>query len=191
MGSFNRRFSKGASLTSLYILETGLGQNAPSASIRPALLMRSNCCRLVLDALLCTKHYILAWIEQWFGTCISSASLPPPHFKCATTRMRLRASLHWVLCTDARVEGNVRIPPQPKEFCWFFNWQQCDADPDSGGLWTLYRVTVKCTTWNLLAWNLKPSLVAYSCMTLTSCCKCIIHWKQIVRSVNRVLWNYP
>ena len=39
MESFKRRSSKGASLVSVYRLETGLVQNAPSASLNPELWM--------------------------------------------------------------------------------------------------------------------------------------------------------
>ena len=39
-----------ASFTSVYILETGLVQNAPSASLSPALWMLSSCHKLVMDA---------------------------------------------------------------------------------------------------------------------------------------------
>ena len=56
MDSFNRRSSRGASLASVYILETGLVQNAPSASLSPALWMLSGCRKLVFDAVPYTIH---------------------------------------------------------------------------------------------------------------------------------------
>ena len=43
MDSFNRRSSKGASLASVYRLDTGLVQNAPNASLNPELWMLSSC----------------------------------------------------------------------------------------------------------------------------------------------------
>ena len=42
-----------------------------------------------------------------------------------------------------------------------------------GNLWALERCAVKCTTLNLWAANLKPFLVAHSCMAFTACCKCL------------------
>ena len=41
------------------------------------------------------------------------------------------------------------------------------------GLWARERDAVKCTTLNLWAANLKPFLVAHSCMAFTACCKCL------------------
>ena len=50
MDSFMQRSSKGASLASVYRLDTGLVQNAPNASLSPELWMLSSCRRLVFDA---------------------------------------------------------------------------------------------------------------------------------------------
>ena len=96
MDNFNRCSSKGASLAFVYILETGLVQNAPSASLSPALWMLSSCRKLVLDAVPYTIHPQSSLERTMVRYSISRVSLSPPHFKCATTWMRLRASLHWV-----------------------------------------------------------------------------------------------
>ena len=65
----------------------------------PVLAQRCGCCQVVVNWywMLCHTQYIRnqAWKEQWSGTA-SAVSLSPPHFKCATTWMRLRASLRWV-----------------------------------------------------------------------------------------------
>ena len=56
------------------------------------------------------------------------------------------------------------------------------------GLVALYRGAVKCTTLHLWAANLKPYLVAHSCMAFTDCCRCLFMvsrerpQKQIARS---------
>ena len=42
-----------------------------------------------------------------------------------------------------------------------------------GCLWILTRGAVKCMTLHLWAANLKPFLVAHSCMEFTACCKCL------------------
>ena len=42
-----------------------------------------------------------------------------------------------------------------------------------GGLVALCRGAVKCTTLHLRAANLKPFLVAHSCMAFTDCCRCL------------------
>ena len=42
-----------------------------------------------------------------------------------------------------------------------------------GGLWILTRGAVKCMTLHFWAANLKPFLVAHSCMEFTACCKCL------------------
>ena len=45
------------------------------------------------------------------------------------------ATVNPVLCCHmASPCRNVRIPPQPKEFHWFLNWQECVTDPDCGGV---------------------------------------------------------
>ena len=42
-----------------------------------------------------------------------------------------------------------------------------------GGLWARDRGAVKCTTLHLWAANLKPFLIAHSCMEFTACCRCL------------------
>ena len=96
MYNFNPRSSKGASLASVYILETELVLNSPSASLSPALWMLSSCRKLVLNAVPYTIHPSSSLDRTLVRYSIGSVSLFPPYFKCATTRMRLRASLHWV-----------------------------------------------------------------------------------------------
>ena len=66
MDSFNRRSSKGASLASVYRLDTGLVQNAPNASLNPELWMLSSCRRLVFDAVPYTNLHSK---QLWAGLC--------------------------------------------------------------------------------------------------------------------------
>ena len=56
-------------------------------------------------------------------------------------------------------------------------------------LWASFQDdAVKCTTLHLWAANLKPFLVAHSCMAFTACCRCLFMisrerpWKQVLRS---------
>ena len=99
MDSFNRRSSKGASLASVYKLDTGLVQNAPNASLNSELWMLSICRRLVFDAVPYTMQPQSNLERTIARYSIKSVSLSAPHFKWATTRMRLRASLHCVFST--------------------------------------------------------------------------------------------
>ena len=68
----------------------------------PVLIQCCGCCPVVVDwcLMLCYTqcNHSPAWSAQWPGTA-SEVSLSPPHFKWATTRMRLRASLQCVLST--------------------------------------------------------------------------------------------
>ena len=64
------------------------------------------------------------------------------------------------------------IPPQPKELRWLLHWQRCISNPHSS-LWILTRGAVKCMTLHFWAANLKPFLVAHSCMEFIACCKCL------------------
>ena len=119
------------------------------------------------------------------------------HFKWATTRMRLRASLHCVfsilMCfLNERCESH----HSPRNFV--------DSTGRSvfpiltmGGLWARDRGVVKCATLHLCAANLKPFLVAHSCMAFTACCRCLSMVSR-ERPQNRspghrqrVLWRCP
>ena len=101
-------------------------------------------------------------------------SLSPPHFKCATTQMRLRASMHSVFSAlMCFLKERFESYQSPRNFV--------DSSTGRGvlpilafrGCWTLVRGAVKCTTLHLWAANLKPFPVAHSCMALTACCKCL------------------
>ena len=161
-------------LASVYILETGLVQNAPSASLTPALWMLSSWHRLVFDAVPYTIH---SWSSLDRTMALYSnrrVSLSPPHFKCATTQMRLRASMHSVFSAlMCFLKERCESHQSPRNFV--------DSSTGRGmlpilafrGCWTLVRGAVKCTTLHLWAANLKPFPVAHSCMALTACCKCL------------------
>ena len=56
--------------------------------------MLSNWRRLVFDTVPYTKQLYSCLERTMARYSIRGVSLPPPHFTCATTRMRLRASLH-------------------------------------------------------------------------------------------------
>ena len=65
----------------------------------PVWAQRCGCCQVVLNWywMLWHTQYIHNSLERTMvGYSISSVSLSPPHFKCAITQRRLRASLHWV-----------------------------------------------------------------------------------------------
>ena len=148
-------------------------------------------CPVVVDRCLMLNHTQCnrspAWTEQWPGT-VSEVS-QSPHFKWATTRMRLRASLHCVFSTMMCFLN---------EMCESHHSRRNFVDPSTGrsvfptltvrGLWVRHRVAVKCMTLHSWAANLKPYLVAHSCMSFTACCKCLSMvfrerpWKQIAMS---------
>ena len=105
---------------------------------------------------------------------IKSVSLSPPHFKWATTRMRLRASLHRVFSTlmcflNERCESH----HSPRNFVDSSTGRCVFPILTMGGLWARARGAVKCTTLHLWAANLKPFLVAHSSMAFTACCRCL------------------
>ena len=105
---------------------------------------------------------------------ISSVSLSPPHFKCATTRMRLRASLHWVFSAlMCSLKERCESHHSPRNFVDSSTGRSVSLILIVGGLWALYRGAVKCTTLHLWAAKLNPFLVAHSCMAFTVCCKCL------------------
>ena len=88
---------------------------------------------------------------------IKSVSLSPPHFKWATTRMRLRASLHRVFSTlmcflNERCESH----HSPRNFVDSSTGRSVFPILTMGGLWARARGAVKCTTLHLWAANLKP-----------------------------------
>ena len=108
----------------------------------------------------------------WYS--IKSVSLSPPHFKWATTRMRLRASLHCVFSTlmcflNERCESH----HSPRNFVDSSTGRSVFPILTMGGLWAWDRGAVKCMTLHLWAANLKPFLVAHSCMAFTACCRCL------------------
>ena len=105
---------------------------------------------------------------------IKSVSLSPPHFKWATTRMRLRASLHCVFSTlmcflNERCESH----HSPRNFVDSSTGRSVFPILTIGGLSARDRGAVKCMTLHLWAANLKPFLVAHSCMAFTACCRCL------------------
>ena len=105
---------------------------------------------------------------------IKSVSLSPPHFRWATTGMRLRASLHCVFSTlmcflNERCESH----QSPRNFVDSSTGRSVFPILTMGGLWARDRGAVKCTTLHLWAANLKPFLVAHSCMEFTACCRCL------------------
>ena len=105
---------------------------------------------------------------------ISRVSLSPPHFKCATTRMRLRASLHWVFSAQmCSLKERCESHHSPRYFVDSSTGRSVSLILIVWGLWTLYRGAVKCTTLHLRVANLNPFLVAHSCMAFTACCRCL------------------
>ena len=105
---------------------------------------------------------------------IRRVSLSPPHFKCATTRMRFRASLHSVFSVlMCFLKERCESHQSPRNFVDSSTGRGALPILIFGGRWTLVRGAVKCTTLHLWAANLKPFPVVHSCMALTICCKCL------------------
>ena len=124
-----------------------------------------------------------------FRYSISSVSLSPPHFKCVNTRMRLWASLHWVFSAlICFLKERRDSHHSPRNFVDSSTGKSVSLILIVGGLWALFWGAVKCTTLHLWAANLKPFLVAHSCMAFTACCRCLSMvsrerpWKKIARS---------
>ena len=114
------------------------------------------------------------WNKQWHGTASGVRLSSPPHFKWATTRMRLRASLHCVFSTlmcflNERRESH----HSPRNFVDSTTGRSVSPIPIIGGLWARDCGAVKCMTLHLWAANLKPFLIAHSSMALTACCRCL------------------
>ena len=108
----------------------------------------------------------------WYS--IKSVSLSPLHFKWATTRMRLRASLHCVFSTlmcflNERCESH----HSPRNFVDSSTGRSVFPILTMGGLWARDLDAVKWMTLHLWAAKLKPFLVAHSYMAFTACCKCL------------------
>ena len=181
----------------MYILETGPVQNAPSASLSPALWMLSSCPKLVLDAVPYPKHHNLAWNQQSSGTA-SIVSLSPPHFECATTRMRLRTPLHWALvhwCAPWRRGENpttaqgILLIPQLAGVChWSWSW-------GVSGLcvWVLWKVQLYI--YGLQTWthSLLPIPVWHSLpvVGLFLWCQGGAHENKSPDHQQKLLWNCP
>ena len=92
---------------------------------------------------------------------ISSVSLSPPHFKYATTLMRLRASLHWVFrALMCSLKEQCESHHSPRNFADSSTGRSVSRILIVGGLWALCRGAVKCTTLHLWAATLNPFLVA-------------------------------
>ena len=170
-------------------------QNTPKASLNPELSMLSTCCRLVFDAVPYTMQPKSSLERTMARYSIRSVSLSPPHFKWATTRIRLRASLHCVFSTlmcflKERCESSHH---SPRNLVDSSTGRGVLPILMLGSLWTFDRGAVKCTTLHLWAANLKPFLVAHSCIAFTACCKCLSvvskerPRKQIDRSTNNAL----
>ena len=105
---------------------------------------------------------------------IKSVSLSPSHSKWVTTPMRLTAFLHCVFSTlmcflNDRCESH----HSPRNFVDYSTGRSVFPILTMGGLWARDRGAVKCMTLHLWAANLKPFLVAHSCMVFTACCRCL------------------
>ena len=88
--------------------------------------------------------------------------------------MRLRASLHRVFSAlICSLKERCESHHSPRNFVDSSTGRSVSLIQIVGGLWTLYRGTVKCTTLHLWAANLNPFLVAHSCMAFTACCRCL------------------
>ena len=106
---------------------------------------------------------------------MSEMCLSPPHFKWMTTQVGLPASLHCLFSTL------MCFMNEGCEGCESHHSPRNSVDCSTArcvfpiltvwGLVARDRVAVKCTTSHLWAANLKPFLVARSCMAFTANCK--------------------
>ena len=103
----------------------------------PVLAQRCGCCQVVVNWywMLCHTQCIhnLAWNEQWSGTASIVCLCPLP-----TSSVQPLGWDREPLCTEPSVHWCApwrrgEIPPQPKEFRWFLNWQECVTYTDLGG----------------------------------------------------------
>ena len=139
------------------------------------------CCPVVPDWCLMLCHTQCngnpAWSEQWPGVA-SEVSLSPPRFKCATTRMRLRASLRSVFSTlMCFLNEMCRSHHRPRNFVdssmvevCFESSQSEASKPVIGVQWNVRLCTCRLQTWNhslllMPVWHLLP---AVKCLPMVS-----------------------
>ena len=143
----------------------------------PVSVQSYGCCPVVVGWCLMLSHtpcnHSQTWNEQWHGTA-SRMSLFPPDFRWETTRMRLRASLHGVFSTlmcflNERCESH----HSPRNFVDSSTGRSVFPILTMGGFWARDWGAVKCTTLHLWSANLKPFLVAQSCMEFAACWRCL------------------
>ena len=155
MDSFNRCSSKGASLASVYILETGLVHNAPRASLSTSLCMLSSCRKLVLGVVSYTIHpqYSLKRTMVQYSTVVCLCPVPtssvPPlgwDWEPPCTGSLTHWCVSWRRGVNATTAQGIWLIPQ--------KCQTCVTDPDCGGLLALFRGAVNAQLYNL--WAKKP-----------------------------------
>ena len=165
----------------------------------PVSMQSCECCPVVnWYSMLCHTHCnrSLAWSVQWPGTASKRVSVPP-HFKWATTQIRFIASLHCVFSTlICFLKERRESHHSPRNFVDSSTGRNVFPILIAGGLWTLDRGGVKCMTLHFWAANLKPFLVAHSCIALTACCKCLwcrgsAHENRLRGHPRTVLWRCP
>ena len=160
------------------------------------------CCPVVVDQCFMLSHtqcnHSPTWSKQWPGTAseVGLGLLPTSNEQPLEWGWETPCTVslaHWY----ALYEWDVQVPPQPKELCWLLHWQKCVSNPHSRGIWVQDRGAVKCTTLHLWATNLKPFLVAHSCMAFTACCKYLAMvfrerpQNRLSGHQQRVLWRCP
>ena len=127
-----------------------------------SLVVWSNSC-MALCAGFSMQEQPYSSLERIMGRySISSVFQSPPHFKNATTRGALRASLHCVFNTlMCFLKEKCASHHSPRNAVESSTGRNVSLILIAGGLATLDRGLVKCMTLHLWAANLKPFLVAH------------------------------
>ena len=146
--------------------------------LMPVSVQSYECCPVVAGWCLMLCHtqcnHSQTWNEQWHGTA-SRVCLCPLPFQVSDHSDEVESLL--TLClqhTDVFLKWEVWVPPEPKELRGLLHRQKCVSNPHKPtSLWARDRGAMKFTTLHLWAANLKPFLVAHSCIEFTACCRCL------------------
>ena len=139
----------------------------------PVLAQCCGCCQVVVNWywMLCHTQYIRnqAWNEQWSGTASAVCLCPLP--TSSVQPLGWDWEPPWVFSALMCSLKEVRIPPQPKEFCWFpqlagvchWSWLWGVSELCIGVQWNVQLYIYGLQTWThsllpIPVWHLLPAV---------------------------------